>query len=73
LKSITPECLSGLRRAALFVAVCHLSAASALAFTPSAGIRVQGPGVAPQLMFACCDHGVGQMQSLSANADVIAA
>ena len=28
--------------------------------------------MAPQLMFACCDHGVGQMQSLSANADVIA-
>jgi hypothetical protein len=56
----------------LLVAVCQFAAASAIASTPSGGIRVQGPGVAPQLMFACCDHDVGQMQSLFANADVIA-
>lgn len=47
-------------------------AASALASTPSAGIRVQAPGVAPQLIFACCDGGMSQMQSLLTNANVIA-
>ncbi len=45
---------------------------SALASKPAAGIRVQGPGVAPQLMFACCDHGLGEMQSLFADPGVIA-
>ena len=32
---------------------------------------MQGPGVAPQLMFACCDHGMSQMQSLLTDANVI--
>jgi hypothetical protein len=49
-------------RAMLLAAVCQFARAS----TPSARIRVQGPGVAPQLMFACCDHGVSQMPSLFA-------
>ena len=31
-----------------------------------------GAGVAPQLMFACCDHGMSQMQSPLTNANVIA-
>jgi hypothetical protein len=44
----------------------------ALAATPASGIRVQGPGAAPQLMFACCDQGVDRMRSLFANPDVIA-
>jgi hypothetical protein len=56
----------------LFASICHFVAACALASTPSAGIRVQGPGMAPQLMFACCDHGMSQMQSVLTNADVIA-
>lgn len=74
MKCIVPERrpLSGLLRTSLFVGICHFVAASALASTPSAGIRVQGPGVAPQLMFACCDHGMSQMQSLLTNANVIA-
>ncbi len=56
----------------LFAGVCHFVAASALASVPSAGIRLQGPGVAPQLIFACCDHGISQMQSLLTDANVIA-
>jgi hypothetical protein len=55
----------------LFAGVCHFLAACALASTPSGDIRVQGPGVAPQLMFACCDHGVSEMQSVLTNANVI--
>jgi hypothetical protein len=74
LKCIVPErCfLSRPLRTSLFLGICQIVAASALASTPSAGILVQGPGVAPQLMFACCDHGMSQMQSLLTNADVIA-
>ena len=64
--------LSRLLRTSLFVCICHFVAASALASTPSAGIRVQGSGVTPQLMFACCDQGVDQMQSLFADPRVFA-
>ena len=56
----------------LFACVCHFAAIFALASNPAAGIRVQGPGVAPRLMFACCDHGMSQIQSLLTNANVIA-
>jgi hypothetical protein len=56
----------------LLAGLCHFVAACALASAPSADIRVQGPGVAPQLMFACCDQGVDQMQSLFADPRVIA-
>jgi len=56
----------------LFACVCNLAVIPALASTKSSGILVQGPGVAPQLMFACCDQGVDQMRSLFANPDVIA-
>jgi hypothetical protein len=72
MKSIAPERLSGLRHAMLILAVCQFAGASALPSTPSAGIHIQGPGVTPQLMFACCDHGVAQMQSLFVEADVVA-
>ena len=37
---------------------------SATAIDTDAGIRVQGPGVAPQLGFACCDHDIQEAQSL---------
>jgi hypothetical protein len=37
----------------------------------TAGIRVPGPGVAPHLFFACCDHGIPQLQSLFADPTVI--
>jgi hypothetical protein len=64
LRSSAPERLSDLLRIALFVVVCHFAVPPVLAFTSSAGIRVQGPGVPPHLGFACCEHGIEQMQSL---------
>jgi hypothetical protein len=69
LKCIVPERRPLLRlfRTSFFAGICHFVAASAFASAASAGIRVQGPGVAPQLMFACCDH-----DSLLSNANVIA-
>jgi hypothetical protein len=33
----------------------------------SSGIRVRGPGVAPQIFFACCDQGIFAFQSLFAD------
>ncbi len=64
--------LSGLLRAVLFISVCRFAVPPAFATTPSAGVRVQGPGVAPQLFFACCDRGAAQMQSLFADPGLIA-
>jgi hypothetical protein len=32
-----------------------------------AGIRVQGPGSSPEIVFACCDKGIEEMQSLFAD------
>ena len=74
MKCMVPErrFLSRLLRISLFVGICQFAAASAPASTPSAEILIQGPRVAPQLMFACCDHGMSQMQSLLTNANVIA-
>jgi hypothetical protein len=63
---------STLLRTMLFACICNLTAISALASTPSSGIRVQGPDVPPRLMFACCDQGLDQMRSLFANPNVIA-
>jgi hypothetical protein len=40
---------------------------------PSNGVSVQGPGVRPNLAFACCDQGIVSMQALFADHDVIAA
>ena len=34
-------------------------------------IAVPGPGIPPQLEFACCEHGTGQMQSLFAQPGLI--
>ena len=56
----------------LLACVCHFAVVSAPASKLAAGVRVQGPGVAPQLIFACCDHGLGEMQSLFADPRVIA-
>jgi hypothetical protein len=44
---------------------------SAAVTNTASGVRVQGPGTPPQLGFACCDHGIEQMQSLFANKEVI--
>jgi hypothetical protein len=63
---------SSLLRAMLFACACSLAVIPALASTTSSGIRVQGPGTPPQLMFACCDQGVDRMHSLFANPGVIA-
>jgi hypothetical protein len=45
---------------------------SAFALNSSSGVRVQGPGAAPQLNFACCDQGVNRMRSLFPHPSVIA-
>jgi hypothetical protein len=37
----------------------------------SEGIRVQGPGGHPHLEFACCEHGVEQMQGLFAQPGLV--
>ena len=46
----------------LFVS-CQRNRASTVSETPE-GIRVQGPGVQPNLGFACCEHGLEPMQRL---------
>ncbi|MGD1062693.1 MAG: hypothetical protein ABR860_05470 [Terracidiphilus sp.] len=57
----------------LFVCFCTpIVAPPAVASSP-AEIRVQGPGVRPQLAFACCDQGIAPMQALFADHDVVAA
>ena len=59
-------------RVVLLALACNLVVASAVAEDADAGVRVEGPGVAPQLGFACCDQGIEQMQFLFANPEVIA-
>ena len=57
----------------LAVALLALTCSLATAFADAeAGIRVEGPGVAPHLGFACCDQGVEPMQTLMSNPEVIA-
>jgi hypothetical protein len=58
--------------AALLALTCSLAIVSAVGEDTSGGIRVEGPGVRPELGFACCDQGIAQMQSLLASPDVIA-
>jgi hypothetical protein len=47
-----------------------LAAGWASTANPLPGITVQGPGAAPHLVFACCDHGIEAMQSLFADSGV---
>lgn len=47
--------------------------AAAQADATAEGLRVRGPGVSPHLAFACCEHGVGEMEALFADPGVIAA
>ncbi len=65
------------RSAAFFLGLvaccCILLFAPPVAANSPTDIRVQGPGVPPQLGFACCDQGIAQMQALFANPDVIPA
>jgi hypothetical protein len=60
--------LSGL----LAALACPVLATAAWASDSSSGIRIAGPGVQPQLGFACCDKGIAAMQELFADPDVIA-
>ncbi|HZD48747.1 MAG TPA: hypothetical protein VE178_08365, partial [Silvibacterium sp.] len=41
------------------------------AAAPSESVMVQGPGVPPQIFFACCDQGMSDMDSWVANPEVI--
>jgi len=43
----------------------------ALAQETTAGIRVPGPGIVPQLEFACCEHGLDEMRGLFAKPGVL--
>jgi hypothetical protein len=59
-------------RAGLFLSICYCLSVSVLVAMPSAGVTIQGPGVPPNLEFACCDQGIEEMQVLFNNQDVIA-
>lgn len=48
----------------------HSAAATSAASTE---VRVQGPGLRPQIGFACCEHSLNEMQALFADARVLAA
>jgi hypothetical protein len=57
---------------AMISCLCILPLASCAAAGSSAAIQVRGPGVAPQLGFACCNEGIARMQALFNNPDVVA-
>ena len=62
----------GILRAGLFLNICYCVSVPILVAMPSTGVTVQGPGVPPNLGFACCDQGIEKMQALFNNQDVIA-
>ena len=62
----------GILRAGLFLNICYCVSIPVLVAMPSTGVTVQGPGVPPNLGFACCDQGIEKMQVLFNNQDVIA-
>jgi len=62
----------GLAGIFLFSCVCHTATFAIPAADAPAGIRVQGPGSAPEITFACCDKTVVEAQSLLADRNVIA-
>jgi hypothetical protein len=62
----------GILRAGLFLNICYCVSVPVLGAMPSTGVTVQGPGVPPNLGFACCDQGIEEMQALFSNQDVIA-
>jgi hypothetical protein len=62
----------GVLRAGLFLGICFCVSALTLVAMPSTGVTVQGPGVRPNLAFACCDQGIAPMQALFADHDVVA-
>jgi hypothetical protein len=62
----------GVLRAGLFLSICYRVSALTLVAMPSTGVTVQGPGVRPNLFFACCDQGIAPMQALFADHEVVA-
>ncbi len=62
----------GVLRAGLFLSICCRVSVLTLVAMPSTGVTVQGPGVRPNLGFACCDQGIAPMQALFADHDVVA-
>src|SRR5580658_11045323 len=62
----------GVLRAGLFLSICYRVSVLTLVAMPSTGVTVQGPGVRPNLGFACCDQGIEEMQVLFNHQDVIA-
>jgi hypothetical protein len=68
---------SRLKRAAvaflvLVACLCSLVIVLFVVTYHSAGIRVQGTGVRPQIGFACCDKSIPEMQALFADPSVVA-
>jgi hypothetical protein len=55
----------------LLLLILSSLAPPAFALAASANISVTGPGHQPHLGFACCDQGIGQLQSLAANSEVL--
>src|SRR5580658_4566982 len=62
----------GVLRAGLFLSICYRVSVLTLVAMPSTGVTVQGPGVRPNLGFACCDQGIAPMQALFADHEVVA-
>ena len=58
---------------ALLICFCIPVAPPSALASPPAAISVQGPGVEPQLGFACCDQGIAQMKALFADPSTVAA
>jgi hypothetical protein len=67
-----PRFTLGVLRAGLFLNLCYCVSVPVLVAMPSTGVTVQGPGVPPNLAFACCDQGIEEMQALFNHQDVIA-
>ncbi len=59
------------RRALLIVLVTGFLLPSGCSKRPAGELRVQGPGMQPQLGFACCDQGLDEAQSLFAQPGVL--
>ena len=57
---------------ALFALASSIPSAAATVSSPDT-VRIQGPGTAPHLGFACCDQGIAQAQALFADPSVIPA
>jgi hypothetical protein len=68
----SPRFILGVLRAGLFLNMGYCISVPVLVAMPSTGVTVRGPGVPPNLGFACCDQGVEEMQALFNHQVVIA-